>query len=109
MFVKHPMLTFENMKYHAKQSVSKWKLDPIPDELKDMECLEKNFISKRILFTKTAIMYGKGNFSKIKGAICNALIESVDICNVISRSADSNGLIIGKLKRDLKYRFYLYF
>ena len=54
-------------------------------------------------------MHGKGEFAKIKGSICNILIEAAHICNVLQRSADSNGLIVGKLRQDLKYRVYVYF
>ena len=38
-------------------------------------------------------MHGKGEFSKIKGSICNVPMESADICNVLPRPADYNGLI----------------
>ena len=30
-------------------------------------------------------------------------------CNILPRLADSNGFIVAKLKRDLKYRGYVYF
>ena len=49
-------------------------------------------------------MHGKGEFSKIKGSICNAPIETANVCNILPRPAVSNGLIFVKLKRDLKYR-----
>ena len=92
------------------QSVSnKMALDPIPKELQDLHRLERILISKRILFKKIAIMHGKGEFSKIKGTICNVPIESKSICNILPRPADSNGLIVVKLKRDLKYRGHVYF
>ena len=54
-------------------------------------------------------MHGKGNFSKIKGTICNIPIEKANVCNILPRPTDSNGLIVVKLKRDLKYRGYIYF
>ena len=39
---------------------NKMAVDPIPNELKNIKKLEKVFTSKRILFTKIAIMHGKG-------------------------------------------------
>ena len=87
----------------------KTSLDPIPDELKYLKKLEKDLISKRIIFKKIAIMHGKGEFAKIKGSICNIPIETANICNILPRPADSNGLIVVKLKRNLKYNGYVYF
>ena len=54
-------------------------------------------------------MHGKGEFSKIKGSICNIPVEAANICNILPRPAVSNGLIFVKLKRDLKYRGHVYF
>ena len=54
-------------------------------------------------------MHGKGSFSKIEGSVCNIPIEAANIWNILPRPADSNGLIVIKLKRDLKYRGYIYF
>ena len=69
---------------------NKMSLDPIPDKLKDFKKLETILISKRIIFKK--IMHGKGEFAKIKGSICNISIETSNICNILSRPANSNGL-----------------
>lgn len=55
------------------------------------------------------MMNGKGELSKIIDTICNVLIELVDIYNALSRPVDSNVLITRKIKRDLKYRGYVYF
>ena len=84
-------------------------LDPITDKLKDFKKLEKVLISIRIFFKKIAIMHEKGEFSKIKGSICNIPIEAANICNILPRPAVSNGLIVVKLKRDLKYRGHVCF
>ena len=62
-------------------SINKMTLDPIPE----------SFNFKENLFKKIAIFHGKVEFSKIKGNICNVLIEA----------AISNGLIVVKLKLDL--------
>ena len=37
--------------------------------------LEQILISKRILFWKIVTMHGKGEFFKIKGIICNILLN----------------------------------
>ena len=54
-------------------------------------------------------MHGKGEFGKIKGSICNIPIETAIICNSLPRPADSKGLIVAKLKKNLNYWGYLYF
>ena len=51
-------------------------------------------------------MHGKGVFAKIKGSISNVPIAAA---NILPRPADSNELIVVKLKRDLKYIGYVYF
>ena len=88
---------------------NKTALDPIPDELKDLKKLVNVLISKRILFKKIAIMHGNGEFFKIKGSICNIPAEAGNICNLLPRPPVSSGLIVVKLKRDLKYRSQVYF
>ena len=47
------------------------------------------------MFKKIAITHGKGEFSKIKGNICNVPIETESVCNVLPRPIN-NGLIIVK-------------
>ena len=54
-------------------------------------------------------MHGKGEFAKIKGNIINVAINTENICNILPRSCDSNGLTIVKLKRHMKYRGYIFF
>ena len=48
-------------------------------------------------------------FSKTKGSICNIPIEPANICNILPMPAFSNGVIVLKLKWDLKYRGHVYF
>ena len=63
-----------------------------------------------MIFKEIAIMHGKGEFALIKCSICNIQIEGANNCNNLQRSAvQTNGLIAEKLKRDLKYRGYVYF
>ena len=54
-------------------------------------------------------MHGKGEFAKINRSVCNIPIEVPNICNIFPRTKDSSGLIVVKLRRDLKYRGYVYF
>ena len=51
----------------------------------------------------------KGQFAKIKGAICNVPIEANTICNIFPRGIDSNCLILLKLNRILCYRGHVLF
>ena len=60
-------------------------------------------ISQRILFKKIAIMYEKGEFSNIKGTICNVPVETSDVCR------PTDGLVLVKLKHDLRCRRHVYF
>ena len=79
-----------------------------PQNLSDINRLEKVLIAKRLLFKKVVIM-PKGNSPKIKGAICNVPVDTDDVCNVLPRPACSNGLLLLKLKRKLIYRGHVYF
>ena len=54
-------------------------------------------------------MHEKGELFKIKEIICNVPIETANVCNILPRPAVSNGLILVKLKCNLKYRGHVYF
>ena len=41
----------------------------------------------------------KGQTPKLEGSICNVPIDTHDVTNVLPRGADSNGIIMIKLKR----------
>ena len=79
-----------------------------PNGTPSLNKLEKVIIGKRILFAKIIVM-PKGQFTKIKGAMCNVPIETDNICNILPRGIDSNGLILLKLKRKLCYRGHVLF
>ena len=51
----------------------------------------------------------KGQTPKIKGSICNVPIDTNDVTNILPRGADSNGIIMIKLKRKLSFRGHVYF
>ena len=72
------------------------KKNPIPYKSKDLKCSDKMLISKRILFKKTAIIQGKGNFQKLN--------ELYVMQSFLARPTDSTALIAIRLKRNLRYR-----
>ena len=88
--------------------VNKLHIMNLPNEFSNLRKLEKVLIAKRLLFKKISIM-PKGQFPKLKGAICNVPVENVDISKFLPRRADSNGLVIVKLKRKLEYKGHVYF
>ena len=68
----------------------------------------KNLISQLTLFKNVAAI-PKGQFPKSKGAICNISIEISDISNNLYSGADSNGLLILKVKAKKHFGGYVYF
>ena len=80
----------------------------LPEELSSLNRLERVIISRRILFKKIAIMT-KGQAPKLKGSICNVPIDTNDIASTLPQGADSNGIVMVKLKRKLMYRGHVYF
>ena len=50
----------------------------------------------------------KGQFPKITGAICNVPIEAEDICNVLPRGMDNNGVVQVALKKRLRFKSNIY-
>ena len=50
-----------------------------------------------------------GQFSKIKGAVCNVPVEVDSVCNILPRGTDRNGLILMKLQKKLSYRGNVFF
>ena len=74
----------------------------LPKLFQDIRRLERLLVSRRILFKKVTVMR-KGKSLKMKGSICNIPVSEVNVnCNMLPRPADSNGLIIVKLKRKLE-------
>ena len=79
-----------------------------PDSLSGLRKLEKVLIAKRLLFKKVTIM-PKGQSPKIRGAICNVPINSEEICNVLPRGMDNNGIVQVRLKKRLNFKSHVYF
>ena len=75
----------------------------LPKEFESISRLERVLVSRRILFKKVVIM-PKGKLPKIKGSLCNIPVNEVyDNCISLPRPADSNGLLIVKLKPKVEY------
>ena len=81
----------------------------LPKEFESISRLERVLVSRRILFKKVAIM-PKSKLPKIKGSLCNIPVNEVcDNYKSFPRPADSNGLLIVKLKRKAEYRSHVLF
>ena len=64
---------------------------------------------KKNFFKKMAVM-PKGKLLKMKGIICNIPVNEVDVnCKSLPRPADSNSLLIVKLKHKLEYKLHVVF
>ena len=51
----------------------------------------------------------KGQAPKMKGAICNVPINAADICNVLPRGMDNNGVVRVALKKRMCFKSNVYF
>ena len=88
---------------------NKLGIESLQEEFTTIQKLERTQVSRCIFFKKVVIM-PKGQASKIKGTIYNVLVEDAKTyCNTLPRPADSNGLVIVKLKRKIEYRGHVLF
>lgn len=70
--------------------------------------MERVLVAKRTLSNKVAIIF-KEQSPMIRGTVCIVLIKNVvDNYNILPRLADSNGLIIVKLKKKCSTKVMLY-
>ena len=92
----------------AQAVCNKLEVFDFPNGLVNLNRLERTIISRRILFKKIAVM-PKGQTPKLKGAICNVPIDTKNITNVLPQGANSNGIVMIKLKRKLMFRGHVYF
>jgi len=83
------------------------KIFDLPESISTLRRLEKNIIAKRILFKRITIM-PKGQCPKIKGSICNVPIKADEICNVLPRGMDNNGVVQVALKKKLNFKSNVY-
>ena len=81
----------------------------LPNEFQDLCRLGRVLVAKIILFKKVTVI-PKGQSPKVKGSICNIPISEIDDnCSSLPRPADSNGVIIVKLKRKEAFRGHVLF
>lgn len=59
-------------------------------------------MARQLLFKKITIM-PKGQSPKLRGAICNVPVDCQNTTTTLPHGADSNGIIIIKLKRKLSF------
>ena len=64
---------------------------------------------KEYFFKKVAVIHGKGEFAKRKGNISNIPVEADAVCIKLPWPANNNGLVLAKLKSQLRYQGYVYF
>ena len=79
------------------------KLDHIPEELQDLNDLERRFISLRIPFMKM-IALPKGGQYGINGPCVNVPSTTDAVCNLLPRMPSEAQLVDFKLKRKLQYK-----
>ena len=79
----------------------------LPEQFKSVRKRERVLISKRLLLKKVTIM-PKGQSPKLKGALCNIPVKHVDVSSLLTRTADSNGLVIVKFKKKLEHKGHGY-
>ena len=80
----------------------------LPSRFRDLQKLEKVIIAKRLLFKKVTIM-PQGQCPKIKGRICNDPINADDICKVLPRGMDNNGVVQVCLKKRINFKSHVLF
>ena len=81
----------------------------LPKFCQDIRRLERLLVSRKFLFKKVRVM-PKGKSLKIKDSICNIPLSENDVnCNMLPRTAHSNGLIVVNLKRKLEYKGHVVF
>eukprot|EP00111_Clytia_hemisphaerica_P014081 TCONS_00041443-protein len=116
------VLSFDNKEYICKtcdKKLLKKKVPPqavanalqitnLPERFSDIRKLEKIIIAKRLLFKRITIM-SKGQAPKMKGAICNVPIKADDICNILPRGMDNNGVVRVALKKKMSFKSNVYF
>ena len=58
---------------------------------------------------KKIVIMGKGQYPKIKAAICNIPVNVSDVVDVLPRSSHSSGILLVKLKKKIEFKGHVYF
>ena len=91
------------------QAVSnKMELYAVPMQIKCLRKLESVLVSQRIMFEKIVVM-PKGKQRKIYGTVCNIPVNGDTVCQSLPRPPESSGIIMLKLKKELKYHGHQYY
>ena len=100
--------TLHKGKMPVQAKANALQLDPIPNELKDLNALELRLISLRIPFMKMVAL-PSGKQSYIHGPALNVPSKLDSVCTLLPRLPSQTDLIPLKLKRKLTYKkHYLY-
>ena len=86
---------------------NKLQMDQAPPELEELRKLESILVAQKLLFQKIVVL-PKGQQRKIKGAICNVPVNCETVCKSLPRPSEQSGVILLKLKRNLKYSGHQY-
>ena len=82
-------------------------MDEIPDEIQELNRLEKILVSKRILFKKLTFL-PRGQQPRISGSICNIPVNVKSVTNCLPRKTREDLLFV-KLKRKIVFKGHVYF
>ena len=94
----------QNNRIPCQVVANKLFVEDLPKQFQDINRLERLLASRGILLKKVTVM-PKGKSLKMKDSICNIPVTEVDFnCNTLPRPAESNGLLIVKLKRKLEHK-----
>ena len=80
----------------------------LPSTFRDLQKLEKVITAKRLLFKKVTIT-PQGQCPKIKDTICINPINADDICKVLPRGMDNNGVVQVCLKKRINFKSHVLF
>ena len=86
---------------------NKLDIDEMPSELEALRKLESFLVAQRLVFQKIVVM-PEGQQKKIRGAICNVLVNCDTVCQSLPRPSELSGIILLKLKRKLEYSRHQY-
>ena len=86
---------------------NKMNVDEMPNEIQELNRLEKVLVSKRILFKKLTFL-PRGQQPRISGSICNIPVQVNSVTNCLPRETKEDLLFV-KLKRKIVFKGHVYF
>ena len=95
-------------KIPAQSKINNLDLDPVPDELSELNSIEIRLVSKRIPFMKMVAL-PRGRQTAIHGPAVNIPTNLDTICKLLPRLPKDSEILPMKLKRRLSYKgHYMY-